>query len=490
MALSNNIDEAESFAISDADLEDMLYDDAKRRKKLNLHLSSGDSSWEIFRYNNDYDNGSFVLRATTRDVIRGIDANAGGFTTYHGMASMSITIDSGELGGTLYFAINTGVHVPIDVLEITLDGLPVVAVTSPTQDWEELTLEISPGEHVVEFRHISNPTSMSESKLETMGQPGSSMIDGLKYVDHNDLIPTLEPTPSPTAESEEPTLVPTPNMDTNPPSLVPTPVDAVSTSSAIQTQNYCGTSLTLIKDTCQTADAPQTCNEGDGPCPAGTFCFGGVNCATLGENAGNQELLEPLHSPGNQDEDEVVATEENSGSSQANPANQEVAKEDDEESTPANELGCPEGLLAVEDLPGCCVPDASFLGDGACDPDAPFNTVECGYDLGDCCKESCNTDTLFGCKSKEGDEFGPFGYFCVDPQYTNIDEEECTAENREWIGDGGCDPEYNTSACDWDGGDCCKETCDSEFSYYECGREIQPYDCKDPNIIYVAGYVP
>jgi hypothetical protein len=50
--------------------------------------------------------------------------------------------------------------------------------------------------------------------------------------------------------------------------------------------------------------------------------------------------------------------------------------------------------------------------------------------------------------------------------------------------------EPNNEGGVWDGGDCCKETCDSEFSYYECGREMQPFDCKDPDIIYMADYVP
>ena len=143
-------------------------------------------------------------------------------------------------------------------------------------------------------------------------------------------------------------------------------------------------------------------------------------------------------------------------------------------------------------MPACCVEDASFLGDGACDAYAPYNTKECGYDLGDCCRESCRPATTFACAAKEGDAYGPFGFYCLDPQHggTAIDEERCGAENREWVGDGGCDPEYNTAECGWDGGDCCRDSCDDRFAYYECGREAQPFDCQNPDIIYQAGYVP
>ncbi|CAM9500539.1 unnamed protein product [Phaeothamnion confervicola] len=56
----------------------------------------------------------------------------------------------------------------------------------------------------------------------------------------------------------------------------------------------------------------------------------------------------------------------------------------------------------------------------------------------------------------------------------------CNAEYPEWIGDGGCDPNdaYNNEACDWDGGDCCPDTCVSTTAF-ECGTVV--YDCKDPS---------
>jgi hypothetical protein len=112
---------------------------------------------------------------------------------------------------------------------------------------------------------------------------------------------------------------------------------------------------------------------------------------------------------------------------------------------------CPEGLVSVDGLPNCCVEDPLYLGDGACDPRAPYNTEECAFDLGDCCYESCNRETAYGCLTVDGniDEVGPFGFFCLDPRYSIIDEAKCVVENREWIGDGGCDVDggYNTEEC-------------------------------------------
>ena len=142
---------------------------------------------------------------------------------------------------------------------------------------------------------------------------------------------------------------------------------------------------------------------------------------------------------------------------------------------------CPEDLKPVDGLPGCCVTEPAYHGDGACDPDSPFNTPECAFDGGDCCQETCDVAAHYGC-SVVSSEFGPFGFFCIDPSMEDeyIDPESCTVSDRTRIGDGRCDAGvemYNSEACTWDGGDCCVETCNQVYSHYDCGN----YDCQNPD---------
>jgi len=53
----------------------------------------------------------------------------------------------------------------------------------------------------------------------------------------------------------------------------------------------------------------------------------------------------------------------------------------------------------------------------------------------------------------------------------------CVVPNPNWIRDGYCDKagNYNTAECDWDGGDCCPETCVTGLKY-SCGH--YGFDCK------------
>ncbi len=61
----------------------------------------------------------------------------------------------------------------------------------------------------------------------------------------------------------------------------------------------------------------------------------------------------------------------------------------------------------------------------------------------------------------------------------------CSADHTSYVGDGFCDSVaegYNTRACDWDGGDCCRQTCTN--GPFFCGSNTayaSGYFCKDPN---------
>eukprot|EP01084_Bolivina_argentea_P104773 187586_1 len=57
----------------------------------------------------------------------------------------------------------------------------------------------------------------------------------------------------------------------------------------------------------------------------------------------------------------------------------------------------------------CNVEHMDYLGDGYCDHDGVgYNSLECQWDKGDCCEESCVSTVDFDC--------GSGGYDCLDPQ--------------------------------------------------------------------------
>merc|ERR1712032_1080188 len=101
---------------------------------------------------------------------------------------------------------------------------------------------------------------------------------------------------------------------------------------------------------------------------------------------------------------------------------------------------------------GACV-DAKYQGDGNCD-DAN-NNCGCGYDGGDCCKQTVKGGTVKTsyCKLCK----------CIDPNYKKPsgnskckDNSKCGAPKYE--GDGVCDDNNNNCGCRYDGGDCCPKT--------------------------------
>lgn len=134
----------------------------------------------------------------------------------------------------------------------------------------------------------------------------------------------------------------------------------------------------------------------------------------------------------------------------SSPQNEDVQADESSSSS------CPEGLFSVDGLPDCCVPEPLYHGDGACDPYAPLNTAECAFDGGDCCHETCDSDSTYACSTVPSD-YGPFGFYCINPTVKEyIDSELCTVSDRIKIGDGRCDSGnemYNSEACNWDGGD-------------------------------------
>jgi hypothetical protein len=99
-------------------------------------------------------------------------------------------------------------------------------------------------------------------------------------------------------------------------------------------------------------------------------------------------------------------------------------------------LPCDDGYFGFDctlHYPNCSVPYPEFIGDGACDGDV-YNTEACGWD---------GTDCPLPCDD------GYFGFDCT------LHLPNCSVPNPQWIGDGACNGDvYNTEACGWDGKDC------------------------------------
>lgn len=170
---------------------------------------------------------------------------------------------------------------------------------------------------------------------------------------------------------------------------------------------------------------------------------------------------------------------------------------------------------------GRCKAAYWLVGNGYCDQSA--NNAACKYDGGDCCCSTCVTprNLWFGFTCGSG------GFTCLDPNgaacsptlsptlapsaptsspvagapSTAAPSSACKAQKPSRLGDGKCDGgQYNTAACNWDGGDCCSQTCACGTSpkgnsyrstLYSCGTAAA-FNCLNPAYTSTSktGYCP
>jgi len=422
------------------------------------------ASWSLVMDANAY-MGTHSYIAYTQD-IKSPSASASG----RGHAGISWTIIAGSGGGILSFAAYGSVYAPHDALEFSVDGVPEVVLTVPSLDWEQRYVEIEPGKHTVRWRLIKNLPGLSADVIDDVGLPegyqGYAKIDAIMFVNNQVSIGTTKATelPSITATStattseeteaaatEVATTTEAPPAATEPPPPTTPPATTVPPPATIVTSEATEAATTEVATTTEAPAAtepPPPPVEGTVTSTDATFTVETIPTAEVAAANGTFAI----ESPHNEDAMSEATT------SDSEPPHMEEAMAEVTTSGPTipiQELGsvsCPPGLQSVDGLPNCCVEDPSYLGDGACDPRESYNTEACAFDLGDCCYESCNRETAYGCVTEEGDidDVGPFGFFCLDPRYSIIDETLCQVENREWLGDGGCDAEggYNTEECE------------------------------------------
>eukprot|EP00752_Nemacystus_decipiens_P017790 g15950.t1 len=131
-------------------------------------------------------------------------------------------------------------------------------------------------------------------------------------------------------------------------------------------------------------------------------------------------------------------------------------------------------------------PSTLSIGNGFCDE--VNNIPECNYDGGDCCSCTCSVP-----EGSDDDSSGPFsacsGFACIDPEAPCVDDDSITAGFLENcadvtdVGNGFCDFGNNNELCNFDGGDCCECTCETQFDDdFGCGNNaFGDFDCRDPN---------
>jgi hypothetical protein len=153
--------------------------------------------------------------------------------------------------------------------------------------------------------------------------------------------------------------------------------------------------------------------------------------------------------------------------------------------------------VAVPTLPpvptvAVCNAEEKKVGDGKCDNNDVNNVASCSWDGGDCCEQSCLANT----NDKIRKNCGKKGYNCIDPTF-NVPTPApvtvptlppvpttavCNAKEKK-VGDGKCDGNNvnNVAECQWDGGDCCEQSCltnTNDKIRKNCGKK--GYQCMDP----------
>ena len=157
---------------------DVVFDDDG--SPWDLLSSPSAATWSLTP-DSDAFSGSNSYAAYTSDILAG-----------SGSADMEFTAIVGPDGGVLSYASMASVYAPHDVLEVSVNGVPTVAVTAPTDGWVTEFVELHPGRNKIVWRLVKNAPGLESGLLRNIVKPegygGWARVDAITYLDRSNQV--------------------------------------------------------------------------------------------------------------------------------------------------------------------------------------------------------------------------------------------------------------------------------------------------------------
>ncbi len=132
---------------------------------------TGDSQWSIT--DSAQHEGTFSATARTDEIAADT-----------GKSDLSIDIVT-ELGGSLGFQILASVSDPFDLVNVLIDNIAVLTLSTVSSDWSQQAVDIQPGKRKVTFQLVKNPGGLPPEQYSTLppvdGRLGQVWLDEVVF---------------------------------------------------------------------------------------------------------------------------------------------------------------------------------------------------------------------------------------------------------------------------------------------------------------------